>query len=76
MQAAVERALAGTPFAAVVPSREAAITIASLFVGMELLADFDPESGPDKVLDFLTHAATIVAAVIARPPAAPGEGQR
>ena len=70
VQTAVERALAGTPFAAVVPSREAAITIASLFVGMELVADLDPVSGADKVLDFLTHAATIVASFVA--PSAPG----
>lgn len=70
VQAAVARALASTPFGALIPSREAAITIASLFVGIELVADLDPATGVDRLLDFLTDAATLASRF-----AAPGPGQ-
>lgn len=70
VQAAVARALATTPLGALIPSREAAITIASLFVGIELVADLDPATGVERLLDFLTDAATLASrfAVSSTPP--------
>ncbi|MEZ5408946.1 MAG: TetR family transcriptional regulator [Acidimicrobiales bacterium] len=80
VEAAVARALDTTPFGALIPSREAAITIASLFVGIELVADLDPATGVDRLLDFLTDAATLAGrfavtpAAAAADPAAPQAG--
>ncbi len=42
---AVQRVLAGTGLATVVPSRDVAVAMTGTFVGVELLGQLDPESG-------------------------------
>lgn len=64
VEKAVARALAGTALGQLIPTREAAITITSLFVGIELVADLDEETGPEKLLEFLGAVATLAASVL------------
>jgi AcrR family transcriptional regulator len=65
---ALQRALAPTPFGPLVSDRDAALTIASLFVGIELVAELGDPGGPDQLLDFLGNLAAVAASFV-RPPA-------
>jgi AcrR family transcriptional regulator len=57
---ALTRALGDTPFAEAVPTREAAYAIASMFLGIELLARLDPDrSEADRVFDMMTAIARL-----------------
>jgi AcrR family transcriptional regulator len=57
---ALTRALGDTPFAEAVPTREAAYAIASMFLGIELLARLDPDrSEAARVFDMMTAIARL-----------------
>jgi AcrR family transcriptional regulator len=57
---ALTRALTDTPFSELVPTREAAYAIASMFLGIELLARLDPDrSEADRVFDMMTTIARL-----------------
>ena len=61
VQEALERAAARYPIAAVVPTREAAYAICSMFLGIELMSRLDPErSEADAVFDMMQNAAGLV----------------
>jgi AcrR family transcriptional regulator len=68
VQNAVARALESTPLGQLIPTREAAITITSLFVGIELVADLDDATGPEKLLEFLGALASLAAGILANLP--------
>jgi AcrR family transcriptional regulator len=61
VQEALERAAAQYPVAAVVPPREAAYAICSMFLGIELMARLDPSrSEAEAVFDMMQSAAGLV----------------
>jgi len=61
VQEALERAAAQYPIAAVVPPREAAYAICSMFLGIELMSRLDPSrSEADAVFDMMQNAAGLV----------------
>lgn len=61
VQDALERAVGSTPIAEVAPPREAAYAIASMFLGIELLARLDPaRSEAEAVFDMLEQIAKLV----------------
>ena len=61
VQEALERAVGDTPIAEVAPPREAAYAIASMFLGVELLARLDPaRSEAESVFDMLEQIAKLV----------------
>ena len=61
VQEALERAAAQYPIAAVVPPREAAYAICSMFLGIELMSRLDPErSEAEPVFDMMQTAAGLV----------------
>jgi AcrR family transcriptional regulator len=61
VQEALHRAIGGTPLAEVTPPREGAYAIASMFLGIELLARLDPaRSEAEDVFDMLDAIAKLV----------------
>jgi AcrR family transcriptional regulator len=61
VQEALERTAAQYPVAAVVPPREAAYAICSMFLGIELMARLDPErSEAEAVFDMMQNAAALM----------------
>jgi AcrR family transcriptional regulator len=61
VQEALERAAGDTPIADIAPPREAAYAIASMFLGIELLARLDPDrSEADAVFDMLEGIARLI----------------
>ncbi|HEX5365487.1 MAG TPA: TetR/AcrR family transcriptional regulator [Acidimicrobiales bacterium] len=76
----VDRLLAGTPFAGLLPCRDLTSGIAALFLGIELLAGIDPALADGSLFATMESAATLVDELIgsSRPggPAARGHGPR
>jgi len=61
VQEALERAAAQYPIATIVPPREAAYAICSMFLGIELMSRLDPSrSEADAVFDMMQNAAGLV----------------
>lgn len=77
VEQALSKALDGQPIAAAVPPREAAYSIAALFLGIELMARLDPEkSEAPAVFDALHQLAALMEsmpAIFARFLKSPGE---
>ncbi|MDZ4827338.1 MAG: TetR/AcrR family transcriptional regulator [Actinomycetota bacterium] len=68
VEEAVERTLADTPYAGVVPAEQMAYAITALFLGIELLHTLDPDqSAAPELFDTLAPLAQIIEALI-RPP--------
>ena len=58
---ALDRVLAAQPLGALVPTREAAYTIAAMFLGIELMTRLDPEnSEAPQVFDMMSTLAQLV----------------
>jgi AcrR family transcriptional regulator len=61
VEEALQKAEAGSPLASVVPAREAAYAIASMFLGIELLSRLDPaRSEADSVFAMMENMAGLV----------------
>jgi AcrR family transcriptional regulator len=61
VQEALQRALAGSPLAAAIPTREAAYAISAMFLGIELLARLDPErSEAPALFDMMANMAQLI----------------
>jgi AcrR family transcriptional regulator len=61
VEEALGRVAATTPAASVVPTREAAYAIATMFLGIELLSRLDPaRSEADAVFDMMESIATLI----------------
>jgi AcrR family transcriptional regulator len=61
VQEALQKAEAGSPLANLVPAREAAYAIASMFLGIELLSRLDPErSEADAVFTMMGSMAQLI----------------
>jgi AcrR family transcriptional regulator len=61
VQEALEKAEAGSPLATLVPAREAAYAIASMFLGIELLSRLDPgRSEADAVFTMMGSMAQLI----------------
>jgi AcrR family transcriptional regulator len=68
IQETLGRVLATSPFGALVANRDGAMAIASLFVGIELMAELGGPAGPDQLLDFLGNLAALGARFVTPPP--------
>lgn len=61
VQNALGRAAGETPLAAAVPPRQAAYTVAAMFLGIELMTRLDPDrSEADAVFDMMANLARII----------------
>ncbi len=58
---ALDRALSTHPFAAAVPTREAAYAVAAMFLGVELMSRLDPaRSEAEAVFDMMANVARLI----------------
>ncbi len=61
VEVALQRAMAQTPLASMVPAREAAYAISAMFLGIELMTRLDPQrSEADSVFDMMANMAQLV----------------
>ena len=61
VEEALQRAAAGSPLAALVPTRQAAYAIAAMFLGIELLTRLDPgRSEADALFDMMANVAALI----------------
>jgi AcrR family transcriptional regulator len=61
VEIALQRAMAKTPLASMVPSREAAYAISAMFLGIELMTRLDPErSEAESVFDMMANMAQLI----------------
>jgi AcrR family transcriptional regulator len=68
VEGAVGQTVARTPIAGLVPQRDMAFGIASLFIGMELLSSLDPDSKQaESLFEVFANLAAIADALIANP---------
>ena len=61
VEVALRRAMGNTPLASMVPAREAAYAISSMFLGIELMTRLDPErSEAESVFDMMANIAQVI----------------
>ncbi|MEM7275037.1 MAG: TetR/AcrR family transcriptional regulator [Actinomycetota bacterium] len=65
VEAALQRALAGTPFAQIVPTKDMAHAIAAMFIGIELISRLDrDDERTDSLFAALSTAAKLAAPIL------------
>lgn len=77
VEAALQRSLAGTPFAQIVPTKDLAHAIAAMFLGIELMSRLDRDDArTESLFASLSGAANLAGPILAsmRSEAAPGPG--